>query len=146
MCPHSTIYIYPHATVCVFIVLYLCHHTTICDSVYYLCVLILPYMCPHTTIYVSLYYYTCVLILLVQVDVSPYLYMCHTTMCIYSSSYYYICVLTLLYRKREMYRLARCMSICPHTTMCVFILLYMCPHTTIYPIYLYIYYINIKLL
>jgi hypothetical protein len=38
----------------------------------------------------------------------------------YVSSYYYcMCVLILLY-------------MCPHTTVCVLILLYMCPHTTIY--------------
>jgi hypothetical protein len=97
-------------------------------------------MCPHTTKYVSLYYYICVLILLYMCPhtltaivnhrshtiyvLSYYCIYPHTT--IYVSSYsqgdsesphsYYICVLILLY-------------MCPHTTICVLILLYMCPHT-----------------
>ena len=53
------LYMCPHATVCVFIVLYLFPHTTTSDSFYYLCVLILPCMCPPTTMYVSSYYYMC---------------------------------------------------------------------------------------
>ncbi len=44
-------------TICVFILLYVCPHTTIyVSSDYYICVLILLYMCPHTTIYVSSFY------------------------------------------------------------------------------------------
>jgi hypothetical protein len=54
----------------VLIPLYICPHTTIYLSSYYMTerqcthsVLILLYICPHTTIYVSSYYYICVLIL-----------------------------------------------------------------------------------
>jgi len=55
----------------------------------------------------------------------------HTTM--YVSSYCYMCVRILLYLSSDYY-------MCPHTPiyvsaysyMCVLILLYMCPHITIY--------------
>ncbi len=57
MCPYATVYvssyyIFPHATMCVLILLYLYLHTTIY-------VFILLCMCPHTTIYVSSYYCMC---------------------------------------------------------------------------------------
>jgi hypothetical protein len=90
---------------CVFILLFMCPHTT-------MCVLVLLYVCPHTAmspafsfcLYVSSYYYMCVLILL---------YMCpHTAMSLAFSFCSYVSS--------------------PHTAMCVLILLYMCPHTTIY--------------
>ena len=75
----------------------------------YICVFILLCMGPHTTV--------CVLILLYMLGmqviqrIPATVYMClHTTM--YVSSYYCICVLIRL-----------CM--CPHTTLCVLILLYM---------------------
>jgi 4-hydroxybenzoate polyprenyltransferase len=62
------------AAVCVFILLYMCHHTAIYASSYcYIYVLILLYMCPHTAIHVysycynvSSYCYICVLILQVH--------------------------------------------------------------------------------
>ena len=97
------------------------------DTMYY-------YMCPHTTIYPD--YYICVLILRwthSAVCVSPYCYiriLLQTSICVlilYVSSYYYMCVLILLY-------------MCPNTTIYVSsyyyirvpILINMCPHTTIY--------------
>ena len=58
MCP---LYMCPHTTICVLILLFLCPHTAM--SIYYVCLhttiylpLIILHMCPHTTI--------CVLILL----------------------------------------------------------------------------------
>jgi hypothetical protein len=91
-------------------------------------------MCPHTTI--------CVLILLY---VSSYNYI-RVLILLNVSSYYYMCVLILLYMRSDTrtvfmmlnmaYMYFRCYSTetrtypCPHTTICVLILLYLCPHTT----------------
>ncbi len=71
------------------------------SSYYCLCVLILLSMCPHTSVYVSSYYYV--------------------------YSYYCLCVLILLSMCTTLSSLH---YMCPHTTVCVLILLYMCPHTT----------------
>ena len=71
-----------------------------------MCVLILLYMCPRTTTYVSAYYFSCVLILL---------HMCpHAS--IYVSSYYYM--------QGPFRNFACCQGLCPHTTICVLILLH----------------------
>ena len=47
-----TVYMCPHTTICVLMLLFV-------SSYYYICVLIRLHMCPHTTIYVSSYYYMC---------------------------------------------------------------------------------------
>jgi hypothetical protein len=103
-----------HRPICVLIPLHVCPHTTIhvCTAgrrATPACCDQESYQlskCLHTATFVSTYYYMCALI--------------HTTIC--ASSYYYICALILLH-------------LCPHTSICVLILLYvpsyyyMCPHT-----------------
>ncbi len=128
---------------------HICPHTTLyVSSYYYISVLILLYICPHTTIHV------CVLILLyilsahvaycsgvlIVTDIYRYIYR-YIPICVSSyymlsahvalSAYYYICVFILLY-------------MCLHTTILttiyvssyyyiyVHILLYTCPHTTVH--------------
>jgi hypothetical protein len=74
------------------------------------CVLILLYMCPHTTIYVSSYYSYAHR---GQALFKP-LYIQHIcVILLHVSSYYYICVLILLY-------------MCPHTTIYVSSYYYIC--------------------
>jgi hypothetical protein len=121
ICVYSVVlYVCPHTTTCVLMLLYTCPHTTIYVFAYCrgICEAFrdargfwkdVLYVCPHTTVYMSSYYYMFFLIVL---------YMCpHTT--VYVFSYSCICVLVLLY-------------ICPHTTVYVFSYYCMCPHTTTY--------------
>ena len=121
MCPHTTIYVSS----------YYLYYLSVrrFTTVHYMCVLvlldvlILLCMCPRTTIYVSPYYCMCVLVLLCVIP--------GTSM--YISSYYLMCVLMPLY-------VPSCYCICLHTIIfaslyyyrCVLVLLYMCPHATLF--------------
>ena len=100
------------------------------SSYYYICVLILLYMCPHTIIYMCSSYYICVLINdsigfnvpFAEVVLAPLCIACppDTTfpfLFLFFASCYYVYVLILRY-------------MCPHTPICVFILLCLCPHAT----------------
>ncbi len=83
--------------------------------------------------YVSWYYHACVLILLCM---CPHATICpHTN--IYVSSYYYVCVLMLLSVLIQIY-VSSYYYMCHHATICVLILLHMCPHTTIVVILLFV--------
>ncbi len=116
------------------ILLHLCPHATICVPSY-----ILLYVRPHTITYLPSYYYMCVLILLLYV--SSYYYMCpHTALC--------VLILTSLFLLPLRYvivvhstRLASLKNFDYYifkknfnyyTIVCVLILLYKCPHNTIY--------------
>ena len=102
------------------------------------------YICLHTTMRVSSYYCMCVLILLymhlrgralgMQViqRIPATVYMClHTTM--YGSSYYCMCPHTAIYAGDAGNPTYSCYCICvsSYYYVCVLILRYMCPHTTI---------------
>jgi hypothetical protein len=128
------------------ILLYMCPHTIYVSSYYYICVLILLYIYRlHTAVYVSSYSYISSVCILV--------YMCpHTTTTIHVSSYYYICV-RRQQCKRESGKVSKtCLwnfrrtGVCPLAKLvsgrniCVRMLLYMRPHTTVYvSSYYYIY-------
>jgi hypothetical protein len=112
MCAHAAIYVSSYCSICVLILLYMCPHTTVYVCSYCsMCVLILPYMCTHTAIYVS-----------------------STSTCV--SSHSYIRVLILLH----MWRRCRAPITAAYTylassyyyTSIALILLYVCPHTTLY--------------
>jgi hypothetical protein len=162
MCPHTTVCVSSYYCICVLILLYV-------SSYYCVCVLILLCMCPHTTVYMSSYYCICVLMLL---HLSSCFCVC-VLMLLYVSSYYYVssslhqrgstysvnffivflhCATWILWSKMgyppgepnltqwSPQLAAVCVRIllyrCPHATiyvssyMCVLILLCMCPHTT----------------
>jgi hypothetical protein len=95
-CVFILLFMCPHTTMCVLVLLYVCPHTAMSLAFSFcLCVLILICVCPHTTVYVSSYcYVSSVFILLVRVH-SSYCYVCPYST-IYVSSYYYICVLIVL--------------------------------------------------
>ena len=107
-----------HRPICVLIPLHVCPHTTIhvCTAgrrATPACCAQESYQlskCPHTATFVSTYYYMCALI--------------HTTIC--ASSYYYICALILLYMCVLVLLLyvPSHYYLCPHTALCVLILLY----------------------
>jgi hypothetical protein len=148
-------YMCPHTTICVLILLYvssyyymcphtMCPHTTICVSSYY-------YMCLHTNLCASSYCYVCVLI-----PVAALLQLCCSWGSLYDRC---ICVVILCFLIPVAALLQLCCSsvaaeapfmigvyasyMCPHTAICVLILLYvssyyyvssyhyMCLHTTI---------------
>jgi hypothetical protein len=115
MCPHTTkcvlilLYVSSYYYICVLILLHMCPHRLqgqrvrelYVSSYYYMCphttticVLILLHMCPHTTTYVSSYYYICVLIGFKDSVSENYTFV---LILLYVSSYYYICVLILLH-------------------------------------------------
>ena len=114
MCPHTTIYVSSYYYICV-----MCPHTAMYvssvndgvlalgdDSLILMCVLIL--LCPHTTVHVSSYYYKCVLSKRRRLGIGrpqSLILMC-VIIRLYVSSYYYTCVIILLYT-------------CPHTTIYV---------------------------
>ena len=56
VCPHTTICVSAYYDMCVLMLLCVCHYAT-------MCVLILLCVCPHTTMSVSLCYCVCVLML-----------------------------------------------------------------------------------
>jgi hypothetical protein len=141
MCPHAIMC--PHATICVRMLRCLCPPSRRCRSMHT--------MCPHTTIYVSAYYYICVRILL-------YMCLHTSIMCphptIYPPAYCYTCARTLLYIQRPHTTIYVSSYLLKHQRamvqrrcnrhplptvcvlilyiryyICVFILLYMCPHT-----------------
>ena len=116
------------------LLLCMCPHATIYVS-YYICVGILLYMCPHTTTYVCVLILLYIYVLILFVLIAP---------CVPVS-------LTAIASSKaaalRAYHGARRMYICPHTAMCVLMLLsvcvgdigarsrsqlYMCPHTTTY--------------
>jgi hypothetical protein len=141
MCLRTTLYVCPHTTIYICVLMHRPPTRTACESYvssyYYICVLILLQMCPHSYYvllyicvlihtarksYVSsyyhiwvlihtIYYYTCVLI---HTTYSYILVLIHTTD-------YCICVSSFILHTSRM---------CPHTTMCVLI------HTAYYYIYL----------
>jgi hypothetical protein len=159
-CPHTAIYVSSYCYMCVLILLYMCPHTAMCVSSYcYICVLILLYVCPHTAIcvlillYVSSYCYMCPRTAVYVYsyshcyihDLILRLWSCHP------SAHAYIRVLVLALPYVSAYNIcvliSLCMrtswatkTVCPHTAIdvssycyiCVLILLYMCPHLSIY--------------
>jgi hypothetical protein len=142
---YAQLYMCPHTSTCVLIQLYMCSQALhasmrsgreegVCavapqlpgniplyvSSHCILCMLL--YMCPHTSSYT--YYYICVLIL----------HTIYTT--VYVSSYFILYILSYTYMSSYYYMLAgdvHVLVVQRHETDAkVLILLYMCPHTTIY--------------
>jgi hypothetical protein len=107
----------------VFSFYYMCPRTiTYVSSYYFSCVLILLYMCPHTGICVLIYAGAFSKLCVLPETVSSFYYMCPHTSTYVSSCYY---------MQGPFRNFACCQRLCPHSTICVLILLHMCPHATI---------------
>ncbi len=130
MCPHTAIYVSSYCYICV-LILYIYVSSYCYVSVSTAASLVVNEFGSKATKYVSSYCCTCVLILLYMclhtaIHVSSYCYICVSSYCYVSVSTAASLVVNEFGSKATKYVSSYCYTR-------VLILLYMCPHTTMYP-------------